>query len=148
MENDEIWEDDEICIDEKIQFEESIERMKELGISSNIINRYKRNYIVPIAVPPLGEIIPVEDKIERVIDKFEESNDATIYYGIQRYATYGLTYSFLFVSKWKAEWNIDRNDLENLNCVAFVYNDTTPEYSETGYIQLAKTPIGSLVRIG
>ena len=72
--------------------------------------------------------------IIKAINEFEIQHNAYVYYVIYTSTTFGRLYAMLYVSNEKQEWQEDRNLLSNGQCVAYVYNKTTPIFSEIGLI--------------
>ena len=113
------------------QIEESKNRIAMLGLSEKCNNKLYMgdmyNYVVS------------DFDIIKAINEFEIQHNAYVYYVIYTSTTFGRLYAMLYVSNEKQEWQEDRNLLSNGQCVAYVYNKTTPIFSEIGLIGFEKS---------
>ena len=126
---------------------EAIRRMKEMKIYNDVIQQFQKKGIVCISTPPLGAHFYANEELRKVIAEFEKEYDALVYTGIQTYTDImGLTYELFYVSDHKEEWEYDDNDRAQNWQVVYVYNKSTPEFSEIGGIGYELTPAGGLRR--
>ena len=135
-----------ISIEEKKA--EAIERMKALGIFPQTIQQFKNEDCISISEPPFGAFYWAEGEDLERIRQFEAENDALVYVVIRSYTTIGKLDSYLFVSDYAEEWEVDRKNIREVGdgLLAYVYNHDAPECSEMGYIGIAPTDAAGLRR--
>ena len=135
-----------ISIEEKKA--EAIERMKALGIFPQTIQQFKNEDCISISEPPFGAFYWAEGQDLDRIRQFEAENDALVYVVIRSYTTIGKLDSYLFVSDYAEEWEVDRKNIREVGdgLLAYVYNHDAPECSEMGYIGIAPTDAAGLRR--
>ena len=135
-----------ISIEEKKA--EAIERMKALGIFPQTIQQFKNEDCISISEPPFGAFYWAEGQDLERIRQFEAENDALVYVVIRSYTTIGKLDSYLFVSDYAEEWEVDRKNIREVGdgLLAYVYNHDAPEGSEMGYIGIAPTDAAGLRR--
>lgn len=126
---------------------EAIARMKSLGIFSETINQFDKVDYVSISEPPFGAFYWAEDEDLKRIREFEEQYNAVVYVVIRSYTDIGKMDSYLYVSDHEEEWERDRDDLENLSPIAYVYNHDAPYCSEFGSVGLKRSVAAGLLRI-
>ena len=127
---------------------EAISRMKRLGINLETIQLFERSNIISVSEAPYGSLFwATKEELAR-IREFEEKNNALVYMVVRTYFRgIGKPDSFLFVSDYKDEdRDMDRNDLDCGQLLAYVYNYDTPIFSEFGSIGLSLTPAAGLLR--
>lgn len=73
------------------------------------------------------------------INEFETNYNAYVYHIIYTSSAFGNLFSMLYVSSNKEEWQGDREDLENKQLFAYVWNKTYTECSEIGSIGIENT---------
>lgn len=127
--------------------EEAIRRMKKWGIFSQTIEQFKDDDLVSISEPPFGAFYWVEDEELKEMKRFEEENDALVYCIIRSYTSIGVMDSYMFVSDYKDEWEMDRADQEEGQQVVYVVNRDDPNCSEFGSIGIKRTVAAGLQRI-
>ena len=126
---------------------EAIVRMKTLGIFPETIQQFETDDKVSISEPPFGAFYWLEGENLDRIRQFEEKYNALVYMIIRSYTDIGMMDSFLFVSDYKEEWDIDRDDIGVGRICAYVYNHDAPDCSEIGCIGIEQTPAAGLRRI-
>lgn len=120
--------------------------MKILGIFPDTIRQFKEDGLVSISEPPMGAFFWAEGEDLERIRKFEESHNALVYVVIRSYTTIGKLDDFLFVSDYKEEWQMDREDIKKNRTLSYCFNHDSPFCSEMGSIGIAKTPAAGLRR--
>lgn len=125
---------------------EAVSRMNMLGIFGQTIRQFEHGNKISISEPPYGAFYWAEDEDLAKIREFEEDNAALVYMVIRSYTEFGVLDSYLYVSDYKDDWPMDRDDLEGGSCCAYVYNRSDPFCSEIGSIGIQKTIAGGLVR--
>lgn len=125
---------------------EAIDRMKKWGIYKPIIKSFEKENIVSESAPPVGACFWIEGEQLKRIREFEKENNALVYHVIHSYANIGEMESYLFVSDYPEEWEMDRNDILENRQLAYVYNHDAPYCSEFGSIGILRTPAAGLLR--
>ena len=82
----------------------------------------------------------------KLIEEFEEQNNALVYLVVRSYTTFGKMDCYLYVSDYTEEWAQDREDIKEMQPLAYVYNHDMPDCSEFGCIGIAGTPAAGLRR--
>jgi hypothetical protein len=126
---------------------EAIARMKLLGIYSPTVEQFEKENLLSESRPPFGACFWVEgEQLER-IHKFEKENNALVYFVIHSYTNFGEMESYLFVSDYIEEWDMDKEDMKYGQQFAYVYNHDMPDCSEFGSIGFKLTVAAGLKRI-
>ena len=126
--------------------QEAIKRMKMLRIFPETIKQFDKGELVSRSEPPFGACYWFEGNDLAAIREFEEQYNAMVYFGIRSFTEFGVMDSLLYVSDHPDEWEMDREDLKNGECYAYVRNLDAPELSEIGMIGIARTPAAGLRR--
>lgn len=71
---------------------------------------------------------------------------ALVYLVVRSYTTFGKMDCYLYVSDYTEEWAQDRDDIKEMQPLAYVYNHDMPDCSEFGCIGIAGTPAAGLRR--
>ena len=124
---------------------EAIKRMKALGIFTQTIQQFAKQGLVSYSEPPMGANYWLDDEQEQIVKKFEEEYNALVYFAIRSYTEFGQLDSFLYVSDYEEEWEMDNEDLEDGYAYAYVYNYDVPDFSELGSIGVQER-FGGLIR--
>ena len=130
----------------EIKKQEAIDRMKTLGIFPQTIKQFKGGQ-VSYSEPPLGGNFWLDEEQKKIVKEFEEEHNALVYFAIRSYTEFGKLDSFLYVSDYEEEWEMDREDIVDGYVISYVYNYDIPEYSEIGSI-VVQNRFGGLVRVG
>lgn len=125
---------------------EAVARMKALGIFPQTIEQFEKDGYVSISDPPFGAFYWADGKDLERIKQFEAEHNALVYVVIRSYTNIGKMDSFLFVSDYEEEWQMDRDDIEHQQALAYVYNHDIPDFSEIGAIGLELTVAAGLRR--
>ena len=113
---------------------EAIHRMKCMGIIKDAIDQFEKDDIVMVSEPPIGGLYWLNNAEKLMVEEFEKESNALVYLIVRSFTNLGQMDNFFYVSDYKEEWEIDRNDIaENFACV-FVKNYDMPECSEFGTI--------------
>lgn len=126
---------------------EAIERMKKFGLFPEAIKQFDKERLINISEPPFGALYWADGKDMKRIRDFEERENAVVYHVVRTFSAIGMMDSYLFVSNYPEEWNIDRRDIKAGKTLAYVYNHDAPECSEMGYIGVKLTPADGLCRV-
>lgn len=123
--------------------EEAKKRMQLLNLVPSSINKMMEGEIIMSDTMALLRELPEDIKEE--IKKFEEQYDSFVYHVIHTNSSIGDMYSFLYISKYEEEWEMDIENIENEESYAYVFNKTAPDCSEIGLIGV-RSAIGGLIR--
>ncbi len=123
---------------------EAIARMKVLQLHENAIREFKDDGTLNASFHGILYFLTDEQK-ERV-RQFEEASGGVVYHVIQDFTNAGEMLSFLYVSKYPEEWELDMRDLKEDSPMVYVANVTDENCSEYGYIEIQKF-IGGVLRI-
>lgn len=125
---------------------EAISRMKKLGIFGQTIKQFEKEDYVSISEPPFGAFFWAEGEDLEAIREYEDRYNALVYMVIRSYTGFGIIDSYLYVSDYKEEWQLDRDCLAENRAVAYCRNKTMPDCSEGGYIGFKRTVAAGLQR--
>ena len=131
----------------EIKKAEAIKRMKALGIFPQTIQQFKRENLVSYSEPPMGANYWLDDEQKAIVKEFEQEHNALVYFATRSYTKFGKLDSFLFVSDYEEEWEMDNEDIKDGYALAYIYNYDVPDFSEIGSI-MVKERFGGLVRVG
>ena len=139
-------------VSREIKKVEAINRMKELGLFAPCIKAFKSRDEVQLSEPTGGLYEFSSDKeLTAKVQEFEKENNALVYHVIHTPAMIDGEamdmYSFLYVSDYQEEWEVDNADIKEGYVLAYVWNKTIDYFSEFGSIAV-KGMFGGLVRIG
>ena len=123
------------------QVEESKQRIELLGLEPRFSEKLymSRKYYI-------REVKDGEIDLIRAINNFEKDYDAYVYHIIYTKSNFGNLYNMLYVSNNTEEWEVDRKDLQNKECYAYVYNKSDKVCSEIGLIGVEKVDTNLLTR--
>ena len=127
--------------------EEAVYRMKLLNLHPDLVAAFaERNMLMLSEETVQRPLSPTE--LEKVRE-WEKETGGVIYHIIRNTFSYGICYSYLYVSKYTEEWEMARTSLMSNYPFVYVENYTTPEYSEYGQIHIHILSANGLVlRIG
>lgn len=125
---------------------EAITRMKAWGIYAPIIKQFEKEDLVSESAPPLGACFWLNEEQLARVREFEEKNNALVYHVIHSYTNIGEMESYLYVSDYPEEWEMDRQDIGEGSQLVYVVNKDAPDCSEFGSIGIALTAAAGLRR--
>ena len=125
------------------QKKECLTRLKLSGLCNEVITDFKNGQLYK--TEQLGILYYINDKEKAVVKDFEEKNNAMVYHILHSNTEFGELLALLYVSKYKEEWQMDREDLRDNIALSYVYNVDCPDFSEFGSIGFAQR-FGGLVR--
>lgn len=114
------------------QKSEAIKRLKMLFEDSTIPDAFEKAGTVYLCDHPDGRPIPIPEEMMDDIRQLEKEHGLLVYLVIAD----SWSYSYLYVSKYKEEWEMDVNDLGEGYPVVYVENLEDPECSEFGSIRI------------
>ena len=135
----------------KQQKQEALKRMKKIGFMDDVIHQFKNEDVVFYSERQNNIFNAVlywtsnDNELTKRIKEFEEKNNALVYHVQLTHMEFGEMYSFLFVSNYEEEWEYDMQDLEDGQCLAYVWNKTMNNCSEFGTIGIQPS-MGGVVR--
>ena len=129
---------------------EALLRMKKLGIHENAIKEFKECGKINLSEPAWGNKVGVlywlNEEEEKMVKEWEEKTGCVVFHVIKNNTSFGLCYSFLYVSQNPEEWEEDDEDLEGGFPYVYVKNVTDDWCSEFGRIGI-KPAFGGVVRV-
>lgn len=131
-------------LDEKDQ--EAVSRMRLLNIFDETIRQYAEEGFVSRSEPPFGMLYWVQGEELDKLKSWEAKNDARVYLVIRSNTQFGIVDSYLFVSKYKQEWESERELLKVGQALACTVIPDDPFEPEIGLIGIAPTIGRGLVR--
>lgn len=127
---------------------EAINRMKVLGLFYPCIKSFEiRDEVQQSEITGGLYEFSGDEELNAKIKEFEEEHNALVYHVIHTYTQFGELYSFLFVSDYEEEWEMDNEDVKDGYAIAYVWNKSDDWMSEMGSI-VVKEKFGGLVRVG
>lgn len=127
------------------RFIEAIERMKMLKLDKPCIEAFAKGKVWESE--GFGALYEVNEEEQSYIDEFEKEHEGClVYHMIHNKFEFGECYSMLYVSKYKDEWQADKNDITNGYALVYVKNVDDDWCSEFGTIAI-KSQFGGLVRL-
>ena len=127
--------------------EEALARMRALKIFPETVTQFKEDGYVSVSEPPFGAFFWAGAEDLKRIENFERKYNALVYVVIRSYTSLGKMDSYLFVSDYDEEWEMDRKGIKNGEVLAYVYNHDMPDCSEIGGIGIVPTAAAELRRI-
>ena len=135
------------------QKQEAVARMEKLQLSPNVIKDFiktGRLYYSERLNKTFNAVLYWLDNNEewtKKVQEFEEENEAVVYHAQLTHFEFGDLLSLLFVGSEKDEWEYDRQDLENGQALAMVFNVNGSDdmNDEMGYIGIAPS-MGGIAR--
>lgn len=128
--------------------QEAVKRMNLLGLSAKIIQSFREHRKIYIWNDETMKLLALNTFEQKIVSNFERKHRCVVYYAMCTSTNFGELISFLFVTPYENEWNIERRDLKENRTIAYVYNTETPEFSEIGYIEFKPSADGNLRRTG
>lgn len=126
---------------------EAVARMKLWGIYAPIVKQFEKGDIVSESAAPFGACYWLNEAQLEQVRAFEERNNALVYHVIHSYTSFGELESYLYVSDYTEEWEMDRADIKDGQQLVYVLNRNAPDCSEFGSIGIELTGAAGLRRI-
>lgn len=127
---------------------EAIRRLQTINVSAELIGKLIKDE-QPIFECG-GVLSEVPEEFQQYVDIARKETDYLLYYVMYSETQFGTLLSFLYVTKYRDEWEMDMEDLCNEECmipVAYVYNISAPDLSEFGHIGVKPLPDGGIYRV-
>ena len=122
-------------VSREIKKEEAIKRMRAMHIIPDAIKQFKNDDVVMVSEPPLGGLYWLNNEEKEMVRKFEEENGALVYLVVRSFTNIGKMDNIFYVSKYKEEWAMDRDDIAENLALVYVVNYDMPDCSEFGTIR-------------
>ena len=126
---------------------EAINRMKMLGYWGQAREAFRRRNAVFVNEPPFGAVYDPEPELAKDIENFEKENNALVYMVVRAFTRLGKMDSYLFVSDYPEEWEMDRDDIKSKVVMTYTVNYDMPDCSEFGSIEFRLGSGAGLVRV-
>ena len=128
--------------------EQAIKYLKQLDIYKPYIDGFEKEDHVCVFERFAGFWVYQYPEIEAKMKAIEKEFGCTVYAITHEFMQFGECYSFLFVSKYKEEWNTLLRSNKNIHsAVAYVWNKSDDWCSELGDVSV-KSGLGGITRIG
>lgn len=134
---------------------EAIRRMKKLRYYKPSIQLFEEEGVVMLNEPPMYAHYILDEYnssesyeiLKPVMDMLQKDNKRLVYAVIMSFSNLGKTFEFLYVDRYKEEWQMFDSDLDLFgNTFAYVYNSTHPDCSEYGSIGIQLSPAAGIAR--
>lgn len=141
------------------KIEEAVRRMKTLGVIDDAISQFQKDGIVMVSEPPFGALYTIDEEQKKLVEEFENEHNAVVYMVVKCYSTIGKMDSFLYVSDYEDEWEMEavwfvvedeetetnNPDMSDGYIMSYTHNYDAPECSEFGEIRVRQS-FGGLLR--
>lgn len=135
------------------QVTEALLRMKKLNLLGGVVEQFKdcgkllksENFCVGNRENRIPILYDLSDAETQMVRKWEEETGNMVYHVVQNRMVFGLCYSFLYVSKYTEEWEMDNEYLEEGMPLVYVKNVDDDMCSEYGSIGI-KPMHGAILR--
>lgn len=127
------------------QVTEALIRMKRLDLHENVIKEFHESGKLNLS-EYCGLLYWLNEEENDMVHKWEKETGNLVYHVIKTQMSFGLCYSFMYVSPNTEEWIFDNECLESGYPIAYVKNVSDDDCSEYGSIGI-RSSIGGLVRI-
>ena len=131
----------------EIKKTEAIKRMKTLDLYTPYIKAFEKKDEIFLS-EMTGGVYEITNEIElkNKIKEFEAEYNALVYHVIHTMTAFGELYSFLYISDYEEEWEMDNEDIADGYALAYVWNKTDEWCSEFGTIGV-QGKFGGIVRV-
>lgn len=129
---------------------EAIHRLEMLNIHAETIRQFKEENLRSYSIT--GVNYWFSDEHKKIIDEFEKKENCLVYYGLYTKGHLDPMMVLFYVSNYdeelnyKKEWILDRHELHEGNCIAYVHNLKDKRLSESGYVSFEQLN-GGLKRV-
>ena len=133
-------------VSREIKKAEALKRMKMLDLYSPYIKAFEKKDEIFLSEMTGGVYeLSNEKELKAKIKEFEEEHNALVYHVIRTMTNIGELYSFLYISDYEEEWDMDNASLEEGYTLAYVWNKDDEWCSEFGEIGV-RGKFGGIVR--
>ena len=126
---------------------EALNRMKKWGYWGRAKEAFRKSNKVFVNEPPFGAVYDPEPYLAEDIKKFEDENNALVYMVVRAFTQFGVMDSFLYVSDYPEEWDMDNEDIGQGIAMTYTINRDMPDCSEFGSIGVRLGSGAGLIRV-
>ena len=124
---------------------EAIKRMKMMQVAPETIQKFKDDGKVMVSELPFGAMCFLTEKEQQEVDQFEQEYNALVYHIIRTYTNFGQLDSFLFVSDYPEEWDMENTNIKRNIVFTWTVNRSADWMSDMGSITF-RSAHGGLIR--
>lgn len=126
---------------------EAIRRMETLHLNPFVISKFKDYGTLCCSEvhPPIPRITVLTPELEAKVKWIEEKYHGMAYHVIRSETSIGEMYSFLYISPYREDWEVDERGFADNLVFTYVWNKTWDMGSEFGTIQVVNMD-GLLIR--
>lgn len=124
--------------------EEALRRMKLLNMHGNAISEFEKEEKLNKSVVA-GILFWLTEEEKQLVNQWQEETGNLVYHVIENQFEFGHCYSFLYISKYEEEWEMDRELIKDNISYAYVMNTDDDMCSEIGTIGIFPK-IGGVMR--
>lgn len=128
------WDDEEEVATLEEMKAEAIKRMRKMHIIGDAIRQFEKEDIVMVSEPPIGGLYWLNDEEQEEKKAVEKKCGGLVYLVVRAFTTIGNMDSYLYVSKYKNEWEYDNYDIDDGIVMTYTINHDMPDCSEFGCI--------------
>ena len=133
-------------VDMKTKQQEAIKRMKMMQILPEAIRQFKDAGKVMVSEPPFGALYYITEKERQEVAKFEQEYNALVYHVVRTYTNFGQLDSWLFVSNYPEEWDMENANIKRNIVFTWTINRDVDWMSDMGSIAF-RPANGGLLRV-
>lgn len=125
--------------------EEALKRMKFLNMHENVISEFKREGKLNKTVTK-GILYWLSEEEMEMVKAWEEETGNVVFHVMENKFEFGHCYSFLYISKYQEEWEMDMELMKDNICYAYVKNvddEICSEYGTVGILPI----FGGVIRV-
>ena len=126
---------------------EAVKRLHKMGILEEAIQNFKKSGKVYVSMTPYGILYDLTEQQKTVLQQFEEKRNALVYLVVNKEDEREEMDAYIFVTDNPGEWEIENDDLEAGEAIAYVHNLKKERLSEVGYIGWKRSPFGGIIRM-
>lgn len=131
------------------QREEAVKRLISLHLHGNVTREFQNGKLYLSERQTFGEkkrafgiLYWLNDEEKQKVKDFEDEHGALVYHVIKNLTEFGEQLSFLYVSKYKEEWDVDKQEMKDGVAMAYVTDGWCGEIGRIGF----KESGGGLIR--
>ena len=128
------------------QKEEAIKYMELMHLDTEVIRLFKEDGVIFTCRAGDGVPEPTDEKTLELIRLLEAENGFLVYLSVASECAFGVMDSFLIVSKYREDWQMEKVDIQDGYVMTYTVNHTYPECSEMGSIGFERTKTGGIIR--
>ena len=133
-------------VDMKTKRQEAIKRMKMMQILPEAIRQFKDDGAIMVSEPPFGALYYITEKEQQEVAKFEQEYNALVYHVVRTYTEFGHLDSWLFVSDYPEEWDMENTNIKRNIVFTWTINRSVDWMSDMGSIAF-RPANGGLLRV-